>query len=124
RKVTGTPDVVQLRRTGGAQSSDDRPPRAILVIGKVDRIGGSLKLAHSSQAGHLGSHVVTRAAERPCVVHVTDQLPSIGITGTSVDLNPSVIVPRAAAKGGREHLPPKRVIAARDEPVVVICVHE
>src|SRR5260221_4417641 len=101
RKMTGAPDIVQLRGADGAQSGNDWSPRAILVVGKINRIGGALKLIHSSQAGYLRSLVVTRAAEHPCIVNVTDQLPSIRITGTSVDLDPSIVVPHVAPKPRR-----------------------
>src|SRR6185369_12014178 len=85
---------------------------------------GPLDLAQFRQPDDFVADGVARTAELPGVDHVTDQLPFIRIAGTKVNLDFAVIVSHAASQSWREHLPPERVIAAREKSVVIFGIHE
>src|SRR5262245_58404215 len=79
RQMSGTPNIVEFRRADDGQVRDDRTPRTILVVGKINRIHGALDLAQFRQADDFVAYRVARTAELPGVNHVTDQLPFVRI---------------------------------------------
>src|SRR6185369_2869205 len=66
-QVFGAPNVVQVSGDGDAQIRDNRTPRAILVIGKINRVSRPSEPAYFCQAVDFPTHRVQRAAELPGV---------------------------------------------------------
>ena len=74
------------------------------------------------KAIEFGAGLVSWAAELPRVDHVTHHLPFVGITRTSINLDPSILVSGGggAAQVWDVDLPPIRLVPAWNEAVVIL----
>ena len=125
-QVSRGPHIVQIHAADDVGYREDWPPRRTLVVGEVDRIGGTVHPLEVHCSGHFIADGVAWAAELPGIHHIADHLLFVGVAGAGVDLDSSVLIPGGghSAEAGDVHLPPVGFIAPGDFACVVIGIQE
>src|SRR5436190_20985671 len=96
--MAGIPNIILEVGTNYAEVRDNRTPRAIFVVRKINGVNRSLDARYVRKTGQLRPNHVRWTAELPGIGYVTDQLPLIGIARTRVHSNLFVITGHAAAQ--------------------------
>lgn len=125
--MRGRPDIVQIVTDDSDDvcAREDRPPGAVFVIGEINCIDGHLDAADFLEAVKFEADIVLRRAELPGIDDVTHVLTAVGKAWTGVNADTAVLIAdgRFAAEPRDVNLPPVRIVAARDN-AIVISIHD